>query len=252
MMVIAAGAAVLIMVAGDHVQRTQNPYPVYEGEGLFGNTYPYTFVYFGDTRPAEGSQSPEVFITLLAKINELDPLFVVGGGDFVVEGTPQDFDAFLETVSVLRSPILYVCGNHDDSSYYTSYLGERVYAVTYQNSLFVILDNSKKVLNESQLEFLENQLRKGFEHTFVFMHVPPLDPQGTYCMIQPEEFLEIVQKYHVDYVFCSHIHHLYEENVNETRVLISGGAGSPLTRQGVHHFIIVRVGNEITYEVIPL
>jgi predicted phosphohydrolase len=116
----------------------------------------------------------------------------------------------------------------------------------------VVLDNSTKVLNESQLEFLENQLKRGFEHTFVFMHVPPLDPQGTYCMIHPEKFLEIVQKYHVDYVFCGHIHALYEEEVDGTMVIISGGAGAPLTRQGFYHFIVVSVGDEVTYEVIPL
>jgi 3',5'-cyclic AMP phosphodiesterase CpdA len=251
-MVAAAGVAALLMMTGYQVQRTKDQYPVYKGEDFFGDTYPFTFVFFGDNRPAEGSQQPEVFITMLEKINELNPLFVVGGGDFVIEGTPHNFEMFLETVSVLNPHLFFVCGNHDDSSCYTRYLGERVYAVTYGNSLFVVLDNSRKVLNESQLEFLENQLKKGFEHTFVFMHVPPLDPQGTYCMIHPEKFLEIVQKYHVDYVFCGHIHHLYEEDVNGTTVIISGGAGSPLTRQGFHHFIVVRVGNEVTYEVIPL
>ncbi|MBU6997453.1 MAG: metallophosphoesterase [Theionarchaea archaeon] len=251
-LVAAVGVAALILMTGYQVQRTRDQYPVYKGRELFGDTYPFTFVFFGDCRPTDGSQHPEVFITMLGQINELDPLFVVGGGDFVFEGTPHDFEAFLETVSVLKPPLLYVCGNHDDSPYYSQHLGDRVYAITYRNALFVILDNSRKVLNESQLEFLENQLKRGVEHTFVFMHVPPLDPQGTYCMIHPEEFLEIVQKYHVDYVFCSHIHHLYEEDINGTTLIVSGGAGSSLTRQGFHHYIVVRVGDEVTYEVIPL
>jgi 3',5'-cyclic AMP phosphodiesterase CpdA len=254
-MVAVTGVAVLVILVimtGYQVQRTRGPYPVYRGEDFFGDTYPYTFVFFGDNRPAEGSQQPEIFVKMLGKINELNPLFAVGGGDFVIEGTPHNFEVFLETVSVLKPYLFYVCGNHDDSPYYTQYLGERVYAITYGNSLLVVLDNSTKVLNESQLEFLENQLKRGFEHTFVFMHVPPLDPQGTYCMIHPEKFLEIVQKYHVNYVFCGHIHALYEEEVDGTMVIISGGAGAPLTRQGFYHFIVVSVGDEVTYEVIPL
>lgn len=226
-------------------------FPVYEGEELLGkDTYPFTFVFFGDNRPEKGKEQPEIFIRIIEMINEKDPLFVIGGGDFVVEGTPENFEEFLNIVSALKSPLFYVCGNHDDSPYYEEYLGERVYAFTYKNSLFVILDNSRRILDEKQLHFLEKQLQKGFEYTFVFFHMPPFDPEGTYSIIYPGKFMEIVQKYKVDYVFCSHIHAFYEEKIGDTTLIISGGAGAPLSRQGYFHFVIVNVGDSITCTVV--
>lgn len=226
-------------------------FPVYSGEDLLEpNVYPYTFVFFGDSRSDKGKEQPEVFKIMIQMINEDDPLFVIGGGDFVVEGTPENFEEFLNVVSGLNPPMFYVCGNHDDSMYYEQYLGERVYAFTYKNSLFVILDNSRKILDKEQLNFLEKQLQKGVEHTFVCMHVPPFDPEGSYSMMNPEEFMEIILKYKVDYVLCSHIHHFYEEKINSTTFIISGGAGSSLTRGGYYHYVIIEVGDTITHTVV--
>jgi 3',5'-cyclic AMP phosphodiesterase CpdA len=203
-------------------------YPVYDGEELLQtDIHPYTFVFYGDNRPAKGSKQPETFNRIIEMINKDNPLFVIGGGDFVVEGTPENFEEFLTVVSHLEPPLFYVCGNHDDSVYYEQYLGERVYAFTYQHSLFVILDNSKKVLHEDQLAFLETLLKRKFEHTFVFLHMPPFDPEGSHCMIHPESFIDIVLKYKVDYVFCAHIHALYQEKRDDTVFVISGGGGAP-------------------------
>ena len=246
---VAAVIAVLLVCSGYYLQQNMG-YPVYQGEDIFkASVNPYTFVFFGDNRPAVGWKQPDVFKTIIQMINKEDPLFVIGGGDFVVEGIPENFEAFLNTVSQMDAPLFYVCGNHDDSEYYERYLGERVYALTYQNALFVVLDNSRKILDEKQLEFLEKQLKRGFEYTFVFLHVPPFDPEGSYCMINPDPFLDIVFTYEVDYVFCSHIHRFYEAKKGDTIFIISGGAGAPLVRGGYNHYILVTVGDEITYEV---
>lgn len=234
----------------DYLFHDELEYPVYDGEEILEtDLYPYTFAYFGDSRPESVGEVPKVFRTVVQMINEDNPLFVIGGGDFVFEATPQYFEEFLTYVSALNPHLFYVCGNHDDSPAYEEYLGERVYAFTYRNSIFIILDNSKKVLNESQLQFLEDQLQKGFEHTFVFLHVPPFDPEGTYSMIHPEEFMEIVLNYDVDYVFSSHIHSFYERKKGDTIFIISGGAGSPIRRGGYFHYIIIDVKDTITYTV---
>ena len=228
-------------------------YPVYDGENLLQtDIYPYTFIFYGDNRPAKGSIQPETFNRIIEMINKDSPLFVVGGGDFVVEGTPENFEEFLTVVSHLECPLFYVCGNHDDSVYYEQYLGERVYAFTYHHSLFVVLDNSKKVLHKDQLHFLEKLLKKEFEHTFVFLHVPPFDPEGSYSMIHSEPFMDIVVKYKVDYVFCSHIHAFYEEKRDDTVFIISGGGGAPLVRGGFYHYVRVTVKDDITVTVVRL
>jgi 3',5'-cyclic AMP phosphodiesterase CpdA len=227
-------------------------YPVYNGEQLFQDIYPYTFVFFGDNRPAAGKEQPEAFKAMIPMINNENPLFIVGGGDFVIEGTPENFEAFLNVVSDFDAPLFYVCGNHDDSPSYSQYLGERVYALTYQNALFIILDNSKRTLPDDQLTFLEEQLKKGFEHTFVFLHIPPFDPEGTYAMINPEPFLNIIATYNVDYVFSSHIHCFYEESLENTTFIISGGGGAPLYRGGYYHYCVITVGDTITCTVVRL
>ncbi len=242
---------VILVVSGILYKEQKDNYPVYTGEDILGNEYPYTFVFFGDNRPADGKEQPEVFKTIVGMINNDDPLFVIGGGDFVIEGTPENFEAFLSTAS-FDIPFFHVCGNHDDSKYYEHYLGERVYAFTYKDSIFIVLDSSKKVLDEKQLTFLEKQLKKDYKNTFVFLHVPPFDPEGTYSMINPEKFMDIVLSYKVDYVFCSHIHAFYEEKIGDTTFIISGGAGAPLRRGGYNHYLIMEVGDTITYTVVKV
>jgi predicted MPP superfamily phosphohydrolase len=225
-------------------------YPVYDGEKIVGSSdFPFTFVYFGDNQPREGKEQTQVFEHMIALINEEAPTFIIGGGDYVSEGTPENFEAFLSAVSGLDAHLFFVCGNHDDSPHYQQYLGDRVYAVAYANSIFIILDNSRKVLSQDQLEFLETQLKKDFEYKFVFAHIPPFDPEGSEQMVQPGPFMEIIKKHDVDYVFCSHIHSFYETYIGEVPLIISGGAGGPL-RGGFHHFIVVEVGKTITYRVV--
>jgi len=227
-------------------------YKTYDREKIIKeDIYPYKFVFFGDNRPKLGKEQPEVFINIIKMINEEDPLFVIGGGDFVIEGTPENFEEFLKVVADLKAPLFYVCGNHDNSKYYEEYLGERVYSFTYKNSIFVILDNSKGTLDKKQMEFLKKQLKRSFEHKFVFMHVPPFDPRvgGSYCMIDPEEFMEIIKENDVAYVFCSHIHSYYEEKRGDTVYIISGGAGAPLLRNGFYHYIVVNVSENISFSV---
>jgi predicted phosphodiesterase len=234
----------------DYLFHDELEYPVYDGEELFKTeVYPYKFAYVGDSRPESVEEVPEVFKTVIQMINKDNPLFVIGGGDFVLEGTPEYFEEFLTYVSALNPHLFYVCGNHDDSPDCEEYLGERVYAFTYKTCIFIILDNSKKVLDGNQLHFLEDQLKKGFEHTFVFLHVPPFDPEGRYSMIHPEEFMEIVLTYEVDYVFSSHIHSFYERKRGNTIFVISGGAGSPIRRGGYFHYILIDVKDTITYTV---
>jgi predicted phosphodiesterase len=225
-------------------------YPVYDGEKITGTSeFPFTFVYFGDNQPREGKEQTEVFTHMISLINEEAPTFIIGGGDYVSEGTPENFERFLSVVSRLEAPIFYVCGNHDDSPHYEQYLGERVYALTYATSIFIILDNSPKVLSSDQLKFLETQLQKDFKYKFVFAHIPPFDPEGSEQMVRPEAFIEIIKKHHVDFLFCSHIHSFYETSIGDVPLIISGGAGGWL-RDGYHHFIAVDVGETITYRVV--
>lgn len=228
-------------------------YKTYDGEKIIKeDIYPYKFVFFGDNRPKFGKEQPEIFIKMIKMMNEEDPLFVIGGGDFVIEGTPENFKEFLRVAADLKAPLFYVCGNHDDSKYYKKYLGERVYSFTYKNSIFIVLDNSKGFLDKKQLEFLKEQLKRSFEHKIVFMHIPPFDPRTgeSHRMINSEEFMNIIKENNVDYVFCSHIHFYYEKKIGDTVFIISGGAGAPLVHNGFYHYIVVNVSENISFSVV--
>ncbi len=184
-------------------------------------------------------------------------------------GTDEDFQEFSNIISVSNAPLFYVCGNHDHPGYEEflkkahALVPEKTYALTYKNSLFVVLDNSLDnsfKLSGKQLDFLEKQLKRGFENTFVFLHIPPFGPGKNFCiehpihcMADPDEFLNIVLTYKVDYVFCSHIHGYYEEKRENTTFIISGGAGAPLLTEGAYyHYIVVEVGDDITYTVVKV
>ena len=228
-------------------------YKTYDGEKIIKkDIYPYKFIFFGDNRPGYGKEQPEVFINMIKMINEEDPLFVIGGGDFVVEGTPGNFEEFLKAVSNLKAPLFYVCGNHDNSRYYEKYLGEKVYSFTYKNSIFIVLNDSRGILDKTQLRFLKTQLKRNFKHKFVFMHIPPFDPrpEENHCMGDSEEFMKIIKENNVDFVFCSHIHSYYKEKIGNTTFVISGGAGAPLVNNGFYHYIVVNVGDNISFSVV--
>ena len=147
------GLIILIILAVSIFSVLSNTgYKTYDGEKIIEkDLYPYKFIYFGDNRPKYGKEQPEIFVNMIKMINEEDPLFVIGGGDFVIEGTPENFEEFLKVVSNLKAPLFYVCGNHDNSKYYEKYLGEKVYSFTYKNSIFIVLDNSRGFFEKKQL-----------------------------------------------------------------------------------------------------
>ncbi|MCD6127139.1 MAG: metallophosphoesterase [Methanomicrobia archaeon] len=248
------GLIILIILAVSIFSVLSNTgYKTYDGEKIIEkDLYPYKFIYFGDNRPKTGKEQPEIFVNMIEMINKEDPLFVIGGGDFVIEGTPENFEEFLKVVSNLKAPLFYVCGNHDNSKYYEKYLGEKVYSFTYKNSIFIVLDNSRGFLEKKQLKFLNNQLKRDFEHKFVFMHEPPFDPRmgESHCMIDSKEFMKIIKENNVDFVFCSHIHSYYKEKIGNTTFVISGGAGAPLVNNGFYHYIVVNVGDNISFSVV--
>ncbi len=215
----------------------------------------YTFVFFSDSQPESGAQQTQVFHTMIEKINDDNPLFVVGGGDFVCEASTANFTAFLNTANNLHAPLFFVRGNHDimdDPDLYEQYLGPRYYSFTYGSSLFVVLDNATGFLDAEQLEFLRTTLQKERNHVFIFMHMPPFDPRpgGTSTMIDGEAFRAIVQDNHVDYVFCGHIHSPYKKKDDNTTYVISGGAGAPLLADGFYHYVKVTVDDTVDVAVV--
>ena len=84
----------------------------------------FTFVVFGDNRPASGDPQPETIKEIFKEIDELHPSFAMSLGD-VIEGKPkkddpkaiskirQQFKDFLALAKTAGVPIFNAPGNHE-------------------------------------------------------------------------------------------------------------------------------------------
>ncbi|MBI2425667.1 MAG: metallophosphoesterase family protein [Candidatus Hydrogenedentes bacterium] len=184
---------------------------------------PFTWVYFGDTHKA-----PEWGNTITqAFARHPETAFYTIGGDLVSTGLYRDhwdhLFAYSEHV-VSQRPLMPSIGNHDDQDglgcwmYLENFAlpengpdkleKERAYSFEYGNALFVILDVTQVI--EDQTAWLEQQL-VGSSATwkFAIFHFPP------YCM-ETDFDLDyadiraawgpLFDKYHMDMVFSGHVH----------------------------------------------
>lgn len=171
----------------------------------------FTFVVFGDNRPAKGEPQPETIQEIFTEINDLKPGFALSLGD-IIEGKPQpndpntiakirkQFNDFLALAATAGVPIFNAPGNHemdDDADIptermhdlYHECVGPSYGAFTYGNSRFIVL-NSEDVpaadtpkppeaeefsyISPKQIAELKADLDANREkkHIFITMHYP--------------------------------------------------------------------------------
>ncbi len=224
----------------------------------------FTFVAFGDNQGSD-----EIFLDLIDKVNqEEDIAFAVHLGDMVINGTPEEFDHYLELLSGLKLKTYPVPGNHDvvrGNNIYKKYFGPLYYSFDRQNAHFVVINNSfKSSFDAQQFAWLKADLAKtDKEHIFVLMHRPTFDPTEIYKNYMmsgrkvTEELMKVFEKYKVDYVFAGHLHGYARAERKGVVYIISGGAGGPLYLPkdfgGFHHYVKIEVdGSKIRDEVIKI
>jgi Calcineurin-like phosphoesterase len=183
-------------VSADAVAQTKTPV-------TDGRSGAFSFVFWGHPRGDADGARPYLFEETVRRIQELDPDFVVIGGDMIwgginaVEPDPDvlrvDWGRLDEGLQALAVPVYRVPGNHDIHSFMTRdvYL-ERYpkppYAFTFRNSRFILLDSVGidqrseddsaywgtlgLPLDESQIAFIRKEIdhQSAFDHIFLFMH----------------------------------------------------------------------------------
>ncbi|MHC1605206.1 MAG: metallophosphoesterase family protein [Candidatus Methanofastidiosia archaeon] len=235
--------------------------PVVETPGTF------QFVFLGDNR-----DGAVIFNKILNEIQQLDAVFAFDNGDIVSGGREYEYVEFHDWIKDLSYPMYPVIGNHELAHggivYFEQYYGRRYYSFVYDNSYFIILDDSDdkdpKIYGE-QKEYLISELGKAqaYDNIFVIMHVPPfwLDLGAQYKISETnsvdEEFTDLMQQYNVDIVMLSHIHGYGEVEYKGVKYVVSGGAGAPIDgteiEGGFYHYILVSVnGNNVSYEVVKV
>jgi hypothetical protein len=188
--------------------------------------------------------------------NNLNLIFNVG--DIVADGLVlgQYMPEYFKPISSLSSTIPHMVsiGNHENESpYFYQFMkyedfggteGEKYYSFRIGKVLFVSLNSNHQVRNDAQIDWLDQLLNSAqnddtIEWIFVFNHHPghsEMWPDGNTEYVQ-DRIIPTLNKYSkVDMLTYGHSHN-YERGTSENgsfRIMLNGGAGSPLDRWGMY------------------
>jgi predicted phosphodiesterase len=225
----------------------------------------FSFIVCGDPQ-----NNYEVFDRVLAAAKGVD--FLLIAGDLTGSGTPTEFQNFLNVMRA--SGVKYYCvpGNHDVatspvSQAYTQYIGPPHQSFDFQNSHFLLIDDSTPELGfypaEQQWAAADLKAAKarGAEHVFAMTHVPPRFPysakaySGQIAGIDANEHLvPVLKSGGAQELFCGHVHTYEQETEDGLPITITGGAGAPLMgADSYHNYVLVEVnGRQVSQKVVRI
>lgn len=236
---------------------------------------------------ADRANSPnqKAFEMVLRDIERMHPDFVVTVGDLIQgysdsAGTEKDWDATLPYLKLLSCPIYLAPGNHDITTPEVRNIFIRktgrnpYYSFDYQNSHFIIMDNtlveSTDGMYPEQIKWLEKDLNglKGRNGIYVFMH-KPFWAFGVGAG-KPDKLHELFKKHKVTAVFAGHWHNYASETYDGIRYVVMGSSGAELrpsenlslaafyqymwvtVKDGVFYPTLMRAGNSFDPDYVSL
>jgi hypothetical protein len=202
-----------------------------------------------------------------------EPLsFIVITGDFSKRCRKSYHDFFIYQCANtygLSVPVFLIPGNRDvdyDNTYgsdisieqFRSMYGPENFCFEYSGCLFVgVCTYPAHVSSAEGIDYLEKTLatrRKKGQKVFVFTHVPSVVKPGvkTGTFKERDRFVEIVNRYKVDYVIASHYHGYTRSERDGTVYLVTGGGGAELVETesfgGLHHAMVLDVDGDSVSE----
>ena len=223
------------------------------------------------TKSEDYSIEQERMERIIAKVNQLQPDFVVFAGDLVHWPTEHSRAAFDELCKRFdRSiPIYYLPGNHDVGNDAKA-KAIREFVERYGHDRFVYKGQGYRVVGynscvikaETEAEakeyrWLKRQLRRSSRRpTIVVAHHPAFvnspSEKETYENLAPhmrERYLSLFEQFGVDMALAGHLHMCARATYNDIELVTSGPAGRTLGRDGAG-ITIVTISNgtiEATY-----
>jgi hypothetical protein len=130
------------------------------------------------------------------------------------------FGYFLIGAKQLKAPLLTNIGNHDLSgsseSNYINVFGNHYYSFSEKNSYFIVLDDANSDVNNTQMNWLKNELRRSqnYKYRFIFMHISLYGPRYNSTVeglslinsTTVKTLNNLFDEYNVTMLFTSHIH----------------------------------------------
>ena len=213
----------------------------------------FSFAVFGDSRGFN-----EALSAVVEKVNQAGVDFAIHLGDLTPMGTQEQYQEALSALNLLQVPVYLTPGNHDvqgpnSSQLYREAFGATSYSFSYGGVRFVGVDTSSLHFNETQQQWLAQQLEQAssrMQPIIVFTHTPPFDPRpgGNHSLLSSEEassFHSLMVEYGVSLVVAGHIHIYNFTQLDGVRYLVSGGAGAalhaPPEEGGFYHYVRVTV-----------
>jgi Icc protein len=241
-------------------------WPVLQVQRDGAATDSFQFAFLSDNHKGWG-----VFKPIMKEIARDGYSFAIHGGDFVAQSKEDRYRFFFKELAEVKgkTPIFFVPGNHDvydkHNKYslenFHKYCGSDHYWFSWGNTAFVVVNDSRSTITADQFHWLKNALRKlrgDFKHILVFMHVPPFDPRENEAYALPksdkENFMALMEKYRVAYVFSGHIHCYFKEIINGVTYIVAPPAGgTPRCSPPSYGYIHIAVnGKEIKDSVVTV
>jgi hypothetical protein len=196
----------------------------------------FKFVAYGDNRT-----QPKVHASVLERMSQFKPDFVVQTGDQVADGNNEaQWDEFWQVAGSALSQTAYYpsLGNHEKSGapYFRYFAVPAEYSFDYGNTHFVALDSNRPEAEYSaQQEWLRKDLMAHqdakwrivyFHHT---VHTCVDKPGRRVESAERAKRLEpILAEGHVQLVINGHDHDYQRHVANGITYLVTGGGGAPL------------------------
>ncbi len=223
----------------------------------------FTFIVVGDVKGGTAT-----FEAMLDIIRDDKPAFAVVLGDLVCTPTVISHKLFaLEMQEFSRDiPMFIVLGNHDidpNSSFgindFEKLYGPSQFSFCIGEYLFVFLNDVRPYdADEAYVDFLQEAItgqKDNIKKIFVFMHIPVISIDGSLRssgLGGSERFMELAEKYNIDYVFAGDHHGYIKSKKDNTVYTISGGGGARLRGEHgrFHHLVRISVNNGLIEETI--
>src|SRR5512134_984096 len=207
-----------------------------------GQAFAWAFAVCGDSRDDKDGIFPQI----LAAVDTSDMEFLLHTGDLVRDGTDAEWEEFRGITASFRKPLHVAVGNHDVRKGTRDGFARRFglpgtnHSFRHKDAHFAIVDNAGGSLNDDTLAWLDRDLAAhpagmdGVSVIVVAMHIPPrtagISPHGVNRDYEEQsaKLLGILKRHRADLVLCSHEHMHHDEDWEGIRVIVSGGAGSPL------------------------